>query len=513
MRAAVIDIGSNSAKLVIGQKGETDIKILESLKNVVGIGKSTFYKGRISQDIINHIVNVLEKYKKLIAEYGVTETRVIATTAVREAENRDVFLDTIKRKTGLEIEVLNVGDVVYFIDAFLSYKLKEKYPINEKNLLIAELGAGSLDISVMEKGYTLFNFEIPIGTLRVEQFKSRIDASQKATYEALGEHIDNEILNLKTMIPDIKIDDIVLIDDSYSPLLARVVPNKRREANFFPFHFYESRQLLERVTQKSFDDLAEQYGITTDIASAIDSYALIVNKLFRLIKKRSLYILATSLPEAILANMILRFDLAEKYNKTNQLISVAKFLCRRYGADVKHAKHVAFLAESLFPQVKDVLGLDDKERLYLLLAAYLHTIGMFINNRDHHKHTEYIINASSLFRLTPQEIKCIACIARYHRRTYPQKAHFSYSGLSLDKQLLVQKLSSILRLASSLDASHKQKVKKLEILSPKQGEWTLTVYSSGDLTLEKVMLEDCKQLFEEISGSRISLRIATPIQS
>lgn len=507
MRAAVIDIGSNSAKLVIGQKGEADIKILESLKNVVGIGKSTFYKGRISQDIINNIVNVLEKYKKLINEYEVPETRVIATTAVREAENRDVFLDTIRRKTGFEIEVLNVGDVVYFIDAFLSYKLKEKYPINEKNLLIAELGAGSLDISVMEKGYTLFNFGIPIGTLRVEQFKSRIDASQKATYEALGEYVDNEIMNLKAIMPDIKIDDIVLIDDSYSPILQRILPNKKREVDFFPFHFYESRQLLGRVTQGSLDDLSEKYNIAPDISSTIDSYALIVNKLFKLIKKRSLYILATSLPEAILANMIFRFDLAEKYNKTNQLVSVAKFLCRRYGCDAKHTKQVAFLAESLFQQVKDVLGLGDKERLYLLLASYLHNIGMFVNNRGHHKHAEYIINASSLFRLTPQEIKCIACIARYHRRTYPQKTHFFYGSLSLEEQLLVQKLSSILRLANALDASHKQKVKKLEIRSIKPGELTLTVYSSGDFTLEKVMFEDRKQLFEEISGSRISLRV------
>ncbi|MBI5150247.1 MAG: HD domain-containing protein [Candidatus Omnitrophica bacterium] len=507
MRAAVIDIGSNSTKLVIGQKGDGDIKVLESLKNVTGIGKGTFYKGRISQDIINTIVNVLEKYKKLIAEYEVAETRVIATTAVREAENRDVFLDTIRRKTGFEIEVLNVGDVVYFIDAFLSYKLKEKYPINEKNLLIAELGAGNLDISVMEKGYTLFNFGVPIGTLRVEQFKSRIDASQKATYEALGEYVDNEIQNLKAVMPDIKIDDIVLIDESYSAALNSILPRKKREASFFSFQFYESRRLLSRVTQGKLEDLAEKYHMPADISATIDGYALIVNKLFKLIKKRSLYILATSLSEAVLANMIFGFDLAEKYNKVNQLVSVAKFLCRRYGSDLKHTKHVAFIAESFFQPVKDLLGLGDKEKLYLSLAAYLHNIGMFVNNRGHHKHAEYIINASNLFRLTPQEIKCIAAIARYHRRSYPQKTHFFYGSLPLAEQLLVQKLSSILRIANALDSAHKQKVKKLEISSTKQGELTLTIHAAGDFTLEKVMFEDRKQLFEEISGSRINLRV------
>ena len=118
MRAAVIDIGSNSTKLVIGEKAGDDIKILESLKNVVAIGQNTFYRARISQEIFNEITHVLEKYKTLIKQYEVTETKVIATTAVREAENRDIFLDTVERKTGFKIEVLNVGDVVYFIDAF-----------------------------------------------------------------------------------------------------------------------------------------------------------------------------------------------------------------------------------------------------------------------------------------------------------------------------------------------------------------------------------------------------------
>ena len=130
MRAAVIDIGSNSTKLVIGEKAGDDIKVLESLKNVVAIGQNTFYRARISQEIFNEIINVLEKYKTLIKQYEVTEIKVIATTAVREAENRDIFLDAVERKTGFKVEVLNVGDVVYFIDAFLSYMLKKKYPAN-----------------------------------------------------------------------------------------------------------------------------------------------------------------------------------------------------------------------------------------------------------------------------------------------------------------------------------------------------------------------------------------------
>ncbi|MBZ0165746.1 MAG: hypothetical protein K8I00_02990, partial [Candidatus Omnitrophica bacterium] len=178
MRVAVIDIGSNSTKLVIGEGDGKDLRIIDTLKNVNAIGRSTFYKGRIAQDIFYEVISVLNKYKEVIAQYEVEQVKTIATTAVREALNRDIFLDTIKRMTGFDVEVLNVGDVVYYIDSFLSYKLNKTYPINDKNLLIVELGAGSLDISVMEKGFAVASFGMPLGTLRLKQFKSQIAGSK-----------------------------------------------------------------------------------------------------------------------------------------------------------------------------------------------------------------------------------------------------------------------------------------------------------------------------------------------
>lgn len=511
MRAAVIDIGSNSTKLVIGEKVDGNIKILESVKNVVGIGKNTFYRGRISQDIFNEIIAILDKYKALIRQYEVAATRVIATTAVREAENRDIFIDTIQRKTGFTVEVLNVGDVVYFIDAFLSYKLERKYPINERNLLIAELGAGSLDISILEKGLTVHNTGIPIGTLRLKQFKNRVEGSLKEVYEALDEYVDNEIDDLKRDVSKLKLDDIVLVDESYSTVLDRVLPAKNRDQNFFLFTSREAKKLLGRFTRRNLDDMADRYGIPPDIADTIDGYALIIIKLFKLIKKRTLYILQTSLSEAILANMLLEFGVAEKYNKSHQLLSVARFISRKYGTDLKHCRQVAFICEEIFKQTRDHLGLKEDDLLYLELAAYLHNIGQFINNRGYHKHSEYIIDALNLFRLTRREIRCIACVARYHRKAHPQLTHYLYSSLSLEQQLLVQKLAAILRIACSLDASHKQKVKKCEVQLDKNGEITLLVYVHGNVALEKVALSDHKQLFEEVFGNKVNLNVKQQI--
>lgn len=510
MRAAVIDIGSSHLQLLIGEKDGENIRILESLKNIVPVGSHAFLRGKISQEIINQTVELLEKYKQVLKDYDIMDVRLIATTAVREARNKDIFLDTVFLKTGFKIEVLNVGDVVYYIDAFLSHKLKKAYPIHEKNLFIAELGAGSLDISVMEKGYALMNVGFPVGTLRLKQFKSRIDASLEETNEAVQEYIENQILYIKESIPKMKIDDVILIDESYATFLQNILPNKKRESDFFQFTQGEAEELLARLIGRNVDDISKSFQVPLERADTIDGYAMLVNMLFRLTRKKHIYILETSLAEAVLANILFGFEQSQENNKTEQLVSGAKFLCQRYDLDVNHAQQVANISQVIFDRLRDSLGLKDKDRIYLLLAAYLHDIGMFVNNRAHHKHTEYIISGLNLFRLTDEETKIIACVGRYHRKAPPANTHPLYNSLTTDKQILIQKLSALLRIANALDGSHKQKVQRCEVLVSQEGDVTIAAYTDKSFVLERTYFEDKKGLFEEITGNKISLIVKEP---
>ncbi len=507
MRAGVINIGSSSIKLLIGESQGEDVRIIESLKNSIPLGKHVFLKGRIPQTIINQTAGVLQKYKDVLKQYEVADVMVIATTAVREARNRDIFLDTVFRRTGFKIDVLNAGDVVYYIDYFLSHKLKKTYPVREKNLLIAELGAGSLDVSVMAKGLTLMNIGFPIGTLRLSQFMETLDGSLQEVYEATEEYIDNEILFLKRNNPTLVIDDAILIDENYSVYIQNVLPNKRRDSDFFKFKASESEEFLNRLRQMNPEEIANTYQIPPEVAGTIAGFAIILNALLKLGKNDHVYILEASLSEAIMANLLFKFDVTESTNKLNQLVSVAHFLCRKWEMDLEHLKHVAGLTERLFDAFKEILGLEEKDRTYLLLAAYLHDLGMFVNNRAHHKHSEYVISSLNLFRLTDDEINIIACIARYHRRSAPLKTHILYNALASEQQILVQKLSALLRIANSLDRSHKQKVKKLEIKFSPNGDAALVAYTHANFLLEKENFLEKKELFEEITGNKLTLTV------
>jgi exopolyphosphatase/guanosine-5'-triphosphate,3'-diphosphate pyrophosphatase len=505
MRAGVIDIGSNSIKLAIGENSKDEIKILESLKNVVPIGKHTFFKEYMSQETINQTISVLEKYKKTLEEYQVTNVTVIATTAVREARNKDIFVDTVFRKTGFSIEVLTPGDVIYYIDSYLYHKLKGTYPTHEKNLMIGELGAGSLDVSAMEKGFTIMNAGLAIGTIRIRQIMNKLDGSLEEINDAVTEYIENELAFLKRLVPSIAIDDVILIDESYAPYFSNILPEKKTTEKFFKLEAMEAQAMYSQLKDRNIDQIAREFKIPSDVAYSITGYILILNSLFRLIDNNYLYILETSLAEAILANTILDLELSDKYNKTNQLISVATSVCQRYSVDLNHAKQVAMLSESLFDNLRESLGLKKKDILYLILAAYLHDIGLFIHNRAHHKHAEYIISCLNLFRLSQEDIKIIACIARYHRKGVPQQSHFMYHSLASDKQILVQKLSAILRIANALDRSHKQKVSKVEVKFNKSDDVAVTVSTAKNFLLEKSDFNEKKEWFEQITGNKINL--------
>jgi exopolyphosphatase/guanosine-5'-triphosphate,3'-diphosphate pyrophosphatase len=143
----------------------------------------------------------------------------------------------------------------------------------------------------------------------------------------------------------------------------------------------------------------------------------------------------------------------------------------------------------------------------LTLAAYLHDIGAFIHNRAHHKHSEYIINSLNIARLKEEEVRLIACIARYHRKAIPSLAHPLYSSLPQDQKILVQKLSAILRLANSLDRSHKQKIKKVEVRRNAKQELVIAAFSQENCLFEQQDFNDKKEMMEDIAGSKVSLVI------
>jgi len=347
---------------------------------------------------------------------------------------------------------------------------------------------------------------LPLGTTRLRQLASRLEGSFQDVTDALNEYVVNELSYAKRAFAGVEIDDIIIIDENYSSYARNIITNVKKDASFWHIEEKDVKMMLDSLVGKSAQAVSQEYNIPVDGADTIMAYAVVLNAFYAAMKGKQVYALEISLAESILANTLLEIELSKKYNKTNQLVSAVNFICRRYNADIKHGTYVASIAEKLFGVLYEQLGIKKDDCLYLTLAAHLHDVGMFIHNRSHHIHSEYVISTMNMFRLTEAEVKMIACIARYHRKGAPSKNHLLYNSLPPDKQIMVQKLSSLLRMANAFDRSHKQKVKKLDV-KVQNNDINLIVSVEENFILEEDDFAEKKELFEEITGSRISLSV------
>jgi exopolyphosphatase/guanosine-5'-triphosphate,3'-diphosphate pyrophosphatase len=176
-------------------------------------------------------------------------------------------------------------------------------------------------------------------------------------------------------------------------------------------------------------------------------------------------------------------------------------LARRCQVPPDHGDHVAKLALQLFDQTRTVHGYGRKEREWLEYAALLHDVGYMINPRQHHKHTYYLIKHSDLSGFQSEEIEIIANVARYHRRSHPQKKHIAYAALSGASRGVIDTLSAMLRVADGLDRSHFAVVRSLQV---RLGTTvTLSLQTAGDVELELWAAKGRADLLEKVLGRKV----------
>jgi exopolyphosphatase/pppGpp-phosphohydrolase len=177
--------------------------------------------------------------------------------------------------------------------------------------------------------------------------------------------------------------------------------------------------------------------------------------------------------------------------------------------DWPHARQVRRLSGELFDATQPLHHLDERARLLLERAAFLHNTGMMIETRRHHKHSFRLIKETNLPDFSDSERHEIACIARYHRRALPSKEHEEFALLSRAAKQRVSFLSSLLRIGDALDYSHDGRVLHLAVDPALCNETTWTVNVSvrplADLDEELVHAYDKADLFEKVFKRKLCL--------
>lgn len=137
----------------------------------------------------------------------------------------------------------------------------------------------------------------------------------------------------------------------------------------------------------------------------------------------------------------------------------------KYSKNTSHPKEVRRITLMIFDEVsRKIFEMPQSEKKYLESAALLHDIGYFKEAKGHNKHSMKMIVKEGLKEFSPTETKIIACIARYHRGSLPDKEeHEIYNTLEKHERKIVKRLGGILKLADGLDKAHKSIIKSIKI--------------------------------------------------
>ncbi len=207
-----------------------------------------------------------------------------------------------------------------------------------------------------------------------------------------------------------------------------------------------------------------------------------------------------TLDDAFLDTIEKEYSLKEENHLGNLKLNSVMHIAENFRIEKEHSAHVTELALKIFDLTRRLHKLGKTEREYLEAAAILHEVGGFVSHSQHHRHSYYIIRNAEMLGFTENEKEIIANVARYHRKSHPKAKHTDFAKLGLDDQLVVRKLSAILRVADGLDRSHTSSIKSIEL---KQDGKNITFILHGDssnIELEIWGAESKKKLFEDVFG-------------
>jgi exopolyphosphatase/guanosine-5'-triphosphate,3'-diphosphate pyrophosphatase len=181
--------------------------------------------------------------------------------------------------------------------------------------------------------------------------------------------------------------------------------------------------------------------------------------------------------------------------------SAVEEMAEHYGVTLRHARKVARLANDLF------VGLQHSHRLpapfgrLLEAAAYLHDTGHYVSDTRHHKHSYYLVANSDLPGFTLNERELIANLCRYHRKALPTPEHPNLQTLDTEERRAVGWLIPLLRLADSLDRSHGQRIRSVDVL-PRENDFVINLNTAPDtdIDLELWAAERLADVFRQAYG-------------
>ncbi len=502
-RTAVIDLGSNSFRLVVFTAAEGWWKRTDEIYEAVRIGAGLGASGELGRKPMKRALQAIEVFSHFLHASGIgaEDVQAVATSAIRDASNQEQFLARVREETGLAVTVLSREE-----EARLGYLAA----INSTTLTdgaVLDLGGGSLQLIEVVGRLAGRLGSWPLGAVRMtEAFLSAEDPAPKKARKALRAHVE-EVLGEAGWLERTG-RRLVGVGGTVRNLAAAA----QAEAGLPSFGvqgFFLDRDALEALVEclaaLPASERGKLKGIKYARSDLILAGALVVQAVMEAGDFDGIETTEAGLREGAFFARHLPDDppLFEDVRRSSVLN-----LAARYRVDPAHTEHVATLALGLFDGLADA-GLhpgEPLERELLWAASVLHDIGMSVDYDDHHKHSRYLILSAGLPGFDRREVALVAQAARYHRKGMPDFGDLSPLAQDGDDERL-DRLSILLRLAEDLERSRDQSVRAAHVATD-DGTIRLELEADGSAAVERWAAQREVDLFARAFGLDLKVESA-----
>jgi exopolyphosphatase/guanosine-5'-triphosphate,3'-diphosphate pyrophosphatase len=496
-RTAVIDLGSNSFRLVVYTAGPRWWKRTDEIYEAVRIGEGLAATGELGQEGMARALAAMEVFAHFCAAAGLAGDEVdpVATSAIRDASNQAEFLERARTATGLQARVLSREEEARY--GYLA-------AVNSTTLsdgAVLDLGGGSLQLVRVADRDARQLASWPLGAVRMtEQFVPGPGSAKRKQLQALRAHVQNELGSTPWIAGA---DRIVGIGGTVRTLAA-MAQRAEEVPEFGVGGFVITRDVLDeligRLAKLPAEDRVRVPGVKPPRADLILAGAVVVDTVLEAGELDGIEATEAGLREGVFFERLLPGDppLFDDVRRASVLNLAGQY--GQHPGDNPHVAHVVALALSMFDALASA-GLhpgDPAERELLWASAVLHDTGMTIDYDDHHKHSRYLVLSAGLPGFTQREVALVGQVVRYHRKGDPDLGPFRALGQAGDAAR-VTRMSVLLRLAEALERSRDQLVREVAV-QPHDGTVRLALVAEGDASVATWAARRESELFGRTFG-------------
>lgn len=271
-----IDIGSNAIRMVIAEQSLQGLRMLEKYRFPIRLGADVFDQGQISAKNLKLSARTFKKFKELTQEYHVHQLRAVGTSALREAKNSKAFVELIRRKSGIQIEVIDGVEEARLIHS----AVRREVNLDGHHALLIDIGGGSVELTFSEKSMMTATHSFPFGTVRTLEMMKKKKLVESQLPVVMGEFLEPLTHFIQTAGPGHPLDFAVGTGGNLETL-GKLKPLLLKNPTRTYLSLQELTEMILKLQRMSVRERIEKLEMRPDRADVIVPASLIVQTVMR----------------------------------------------------------------------------------------------------------------------------------------------------------------------------------------------------------------------------------------